>query len=205
MEKDPWDIYKTISGPSNEILFKDRKSKFYGYAVPINDREEIKAHIELLRKKHHTANHICYAWQLGVENVHFRVNDDGEPSNSAGMPIYGQIKAFGLTNIFVAVIRVFGGTKLGVGGLVQAYKTAAKMALEDSTIVEKVIVQRFLLSFEYALMEKVMRIIKQHKLTISSPELGIKCSYIISVRKKKIDEIISIFSALHQLKIQKLD
>jgi len=141
------DAYKTISSASQEQLFKNRKSKFYSFAFPIRNEAEVKPIIDELRKKYPSANHVCYAWQLGVVNVKYRVNDDGEPNNSAGMPIYGQIKFFEVTNILVVVLRIYGGTKLGVGGLISAYRTSAQMALEASKIVEKTLKQEFLLSF----------------------------------------------------------
>jgi uncharacterized YigZ family protein len=133
------DTYKTIEKPSEEILFKEKKSKFYGYAFPIATEDEVKPILEALKKKHHTANHVCYAWQLGVKNQSYRANDDGEPNNSAGMPIYGQILSFEVTDVLVAVTRIFGGTKLGIGGLISAYKTGAQMALENAKIIEKTI------------------------------------------------------------------
>ena len=114
------DVYKTIATPSEETLFKDRNSKFFGYAFPVHSETDVKEALESLKKQHHSARHFCYAWQLGVETIRFRANDDGEPSNSAGMPIYGQIQSFGVTNILVVSVRYFGGTKLGVGGLINA-------------------------------------------------------------------------------------
>ena len=111
------DTYKTITKASEEVLFKDKNSKFFGYAFPVTSEEEIKEHLEELKKKHHAARHWCYAWQLGKE-FHYRANDDGEPSNSAGMPIYGQIQSFDVTNVLIVVVRYFGGVKLGVGGLI---------------------------------------------------------------------------------------
>ena len=131
------DTYKTIEFPSEEILFKEKGSKFFGYAFPVTTEEAIKEHLEILKKQHHTARHWCYAWQLGKSYELYRANDDGEPSNSAGMPIYGQLQSFELTNILLVVVRYFGGTKLGVGGLIQAYKTTAQWALEASEIIEK--------------------------------------------------------------------
>lgn len=131
------DTYKTLHRPSEGILYKDRKSKFYAQVFPIRSEDDVKPIVEELRKKYHTANHVCYAWQLGTENPIYRANDDGEPNNSAGMPIYGQIQSFDVTNVLITVTRIFGGTKLGVGGLIQAYKTAAQMALENSKIVKK--------------------------------------------------------------------
>ena len=114
------DTFKTIASPSSEILFKEKNSKFFGCAFPVTSEEEIKSHLENLRKQHSGAGHFCYAFQLGTETIQFRANDDGEPSNSAGMPIYGQIQSFGVTNILVVVVRYFGGVKLGVGGLISA-------------------------------------------------------------------------------------
>ena len=170
------DTYKTIAAPlKEEILFKEKKSKFFGYCFPLKNEEEVKPIIDRLRKKHHTANHVCYAWQLGTGTIRYRVNDDGEPNNSAGMPIYGQIQSFGVTNILIAVVRIFGGTKLGVGGLISAYKTTAKMTLEVSPIFEKIMQQHFVLSFDYVVMDKVMRTIKQHQITIVSQQLDLKC------------------------------
>ena len=151
------DIYKTIEEPSEETLFKDRNSKFFGYAFPIKSEDDIKASLEILKKKHHSARHFCYAWQLGTETIRFRANDDGEPSNSAGMPIYGQIQSFELTNILIVSVRYFGGTKLGVGGLINAYRSSARLALESSIIEEKTIDVFYQLNFQYDLMSKVMR------------------------------------------------
>lgn len=199
------DTYKTIAAPSEETLLKERKSKFYGYAFPIKDAKEVKPIIEELRKLHHTANHVCYAWQLGASGEQYRANDDGEPNNSAGMPIYGQIQAFEVTNVLVAVARIFGGTKLGVGGLISAYRTAAQMALEASNIVEKTLKQGYRLSFDYSEMDKVMRTIKQHQLEITSQKMEMDCVLDISVRKKDAQMTEDVFSAMYPVKIKKLD
>ena len=187
------DEYKTIASPSEEIMFKEKKSKFYGYAFPISSEEEIKPFIETLRKKHHTANHVCYAWQIGVDPIKYRSNDDGEPNNSAGAPIYGQIQAFGVTNILVAVPRIFGGTKLGVGGLIQAYKTAAQLALENSKIITKTLRFNFTIEFLYPEMNKVMRIIKKEKIKIESQSMTATCIYNLSVRKGEAEKIRALF------------
>ena len=199
------DTYKTLRTPSEEVLFKEKKSKFYGYAYPILNEEEGKPLIEELRKHHHTANHVCYAWPLGVEDIKYRSNDDGEPTNSAGIPIYGRIQAFGMTNVLVAVARIFGGTKLGVGGLMSAYKTTAQMALENGDIIEKTLQQKFLLSFDYPELDKVMRTIKQYQLEVVSQKMGMDCNLIISVRKQEADRIGELFSLMHPLKVKKLD
>jgi len=201
--KKPTDTFKTLAKPSEETLFKEKKSKFIGYAFPIQSETEVKPLIEELKKKHHTANHVCYAWQLGVEQKSYRANDDGEPNNSAGMPIYGQIQAFDITNTLVAVVRIFGGTKLGVGGLISAYRTGAKMALEASTIVERVQKDMFKLSFEYTDMDVVMRIIKQHQLEIQSQDLKEKCSMVILVRKSEVEKIQNLFESKHTIKMKR--
>ena len=120
-------------------IFKDRNSKFLGFAFPVNNEEQVKQHLEDLKKEHYAARHWCYAYQIGIENIHYRANDDGEPNNSAGMPIYGQIQSFEVTNILIIVVRYYGGVKLGVGGLINAYRTGAQLALEASKIIEKTI------------------------------------------------------------------
>jgi len=199
------DIYKTITKPSKETLFKDKNSKFYGYAFPVNTEEAIKSSLEFLRKKHYSARHFCYAWQLGVESLRYRANDDGEPSNSAGMPIYGQIQSFELTNILVVSVRYFGGTKLGVGGLINAYRSSAKLALESSIIEEKTIDIYFQLNFEYDLMSKVLRIIKENSININDQKLELNCELIISVRKSNSNKIFKIFDSLYKVEIKSLE
>ncbi|MEQ9580912.1 MAG: YigZ family protein [Arenibacter sp.] len=199
------DVYKTLKAPSEEILFKERKSKFFGYAYQILQEDEVKPIIEELRKQHHTANHVCYAWQLGVEDINYRANDDGEPNNSAGMPIYGQIQSFGVTNVLVAVARIFGGTKLGVGGLISAYRTAAQMALDSAEIIEKTLQKRYLLCFEYSEMDKVMRTLKQHQMEIVSQKMEMDCKIEISVRQNDALFTENIFTAMYPVKIKKLD
>ncbi len=199
------DLYQTIESPSKETLFKDRNSKFYGYAFPISSENDIKASLDLLKKKHPTARHFCYAWQLGVDSFSFRVNDDGEPRNSAGIPIYGQIQSFGLTNVLVVSVRYFGGVKLGVGGLINAYKNSAKFALESSIVIQKTIDVYFELFFEYELLSKVMKIIKENNLNIQSKKFEMDCKLIIEVRKSNAQKILNIFSDLYKVKIQTLE
>ena len=198
------DTYKTLTKPSEETLFKDRNSKFFGYAYPVLSEEDIKNRLEELRKIHHTARHHCYAWQLGAENVRFRANDDGEPSNSAGQPIYGQIQAFDVTNVLIVSVRYFGGTKLGVGGLINAYRTSAQLALEASEIVEKTIDVLYKLKFGYDMMNKVQRIIKERNLHIVDQKLEMDCEYTISVRKKDAQQIFDIFEALFKVEVKQL-
>ncbi|OAB78514.1 IMPACT family protein [Cochleicola gelatinilyticus] len=202
MEKER-DTYKTIVKPSSEVLFKDRGSKFFGYAFPATNEDEIKEHLEALKKTHHTARHFCYAWQLGKSYDSYRANDDGEPSNSAGMPIYGQLQSFDVTNILVVVVRYFGGTKLGVGGLIQAYKATAQIALESSKIVQRTIDEELILKFEYPEMNTVMRIIKDESLNITSQTMELNCEIILSVRKKDADRIFKIFNTTYKVNVKR--
>jgi len=186
------DSYKTLSTPSEGILYKDRKSKFYGYAFPITKVNEVKPILVALRKKHHTANHVCYAWTLGIAQMQYRVNDDGEPNNSAGMPIYGQILAFDLTNVLVAVPRIFGGTKLGVGGLIQAFRTTAKLALQAAQIELRYEMNDIKVDFGYQDLDRIMRIIKQYDLTIRSQKMETQCQFILAARKRVVAEVLRI-------------
>lgn len=197
------DTYKTITKASPEVLFKDRNSKFFGYAFPIRKEDEIAEHLEALKSRHHKARHWCYAWQLGkeVEQQRYRANDDGEPSNSAGMPIYGQIQSFEVTNILIVVVRYFGGTKLGVGGLINAYKTAAQLALEASDIIQRTIDEIFILKFDYPEMNKVMQVIKQNNLNVIDQKMELDCKIFISVRKKDAEDIYSKFDNTYKVEI----
>ena len=198
------DTYKTIDVPSEETLFKDRNSKFFGYAFPVFNEGDVKEAIDGLKKKHHSARHFCYAWQFGTETIRFRANDDGEPSNSAGMPIYGQIQAFDVTNVLIVSVRYFGGTKLGVGGLINAYRNSAQLALEASEIIEKTIDIRYTLSFGYDMMNKVQRIVKEKNLNIVGQKLEMDCEYTISVRKKDAQMIFDIFDNLFKVEIKEV-
>jgi|TARA_R110000823_G_scaffold195162_1_gene326474 uncharacterized YigZ family protein len=199
------DTYKTILKTSEEVLFKEKGSKFFGYAFPVTSEEEVKIHLDNLKKQHHSARHWCYAWQLGKSYEHYRANDDGEPSNSAGMPIYGQLQSFDLTNTLVVVVRYFGGTKLGVGGLIQAYKTAAQMALETCKIVERTIDETFLLKFEYPEMNTVMRIIKEEDITLKNQTMELNCEFEIAVRKKDAERVFELFENTYKVAIKRLE
>ena len=201
MEFSENDTYKTISSASEEVLYKEKNSKFFGYAFPVSNEEEIKEHLDRLRKEHFSARHWCYAYQIGTEKIQYRANDDGEPNNSAGMPIYGQIQSFEVTNVLVVVVRYFGGVKLGVGGLISAYKTAAQMALENSEIVEQTINKFFTISFEYVHLNKVMRIIKEKNLQIVSQKMEMDCEIQISIRKKNVQNLLGTFENLYEIKL----
>ena len=197
------DSYKTIDIASEETLFKEKGSKFFGYAFPVLSEDDVKDCLEVLKKKHHSARHFCYAYQIGVEHTQYRANDDGEPNNSAGLPIYGQIQSFEVTNTLIVSVRYFGGTKLGVGGLISAYKKSAQLALTASEIIEKTINVQFKLTFNYDLMNPVMRIIKEKQIEIVHQKLEMDCTYIISVRKSEANRIFQIFEALHKVLITK--
>ena len=196
------DTYQTIASPSEEILFKEKGSKFFGYAYPITSEAEVKPILEVLRKKHPTACHYCYAYQIGTEKTNYRANDDGEPSNSAGMPIYGQIQSFSVTNILIVIVRIFGGTKLGVGGLITAYKTAAQLTLEKCLIIEKTIDIHYLISFDYKNMNKVMRVIKEKNLEIVNQKMEMSCEIEIKTRKKNAGQVADIFNSLFEIEIK---
>jgi len=201
------DTYKTITAPSEETLFKEKNSKFFGYAFPIENEGDVKLHLETIKKQHHSARHWCYAYQIGRKEPHiqFRANDDGEPNNSAGMPIYGQIQSFDVTNILIIVVRYFGGVKLGVGGLISAYKTSAQLALENSNIITKTINVKYLITFDYKNMNKVMRVIKEKHLKIINQKLELDCNITISVRLKNSTKIFDIFDAIYEIKIKELE
>lgn len=202
MEKD---TYKTISEPSTEVLYKEKNSKFFGYAFPVTTEEQVKEIIERIRKEHHTARHWCYAFQIGTSTLYHRANDDGEPSNTAGAPIYGQIQSFDLTNILIVVVRYFGGVKLGVGGLIVAYRETAKMALEEADIIEKTVNINYLIKFDYKNMNRVMRVIKEKNIEIVNQKLELDCEIEITVRKKNAETIFDIFDTMYEIQIKEKD
>lgn len=196
------DQYKTLAKPSIEVLLKDKGSKFFGYAYPVLNETQIEEALCQLKQKHNKARHFCYAWQLGKNYEYFKANDDGEPGNSAGMPIYGQLQSFEITNCLVVVVRYFGGTKLGVGGLISAYKATAKMALEASKIITKTIDKKIKVTCSYDLMNEVMRLVKIHNLNIDEQDLKINCKFIISIRQKDFENIKSQFEKVYGLEIK---
>ena len=198
------DTYKTIEISVENILYKEKNSKFFGFAFPVTSEIEVKTYLENLKAEHFSARHWCYAYQIGTENIKFRANDDGEPSNSAGMPIYGQIQSFDITNVLVVVVRYFGGVKLGVGGLISAYKTTAQLTLEEANIIEKTIDKKFKITFDYKNMNKVMRIIKEKNIQIVHQKMELNCEIEIATRKKNAEEILAIFTALFEIEIEEL-
>ena len=201
------DQYQTIEKPTEEVLYKDKGSKFFGYAFPIDSEDQAKEHLEGIKKLHSSARHHCYAWLLGYQKdkILYRINDDGEPSNTAGAPIHGQILSFGLTDVFIVVVRYFGGVKLGVGGLINAYRTTAQLALEQATIIEKTIDVHFKLLFEYKHMNEVMRIIKEKNLNILDQKMHLSCEIIIGIRQSKAEDIMAAFAPLYEVKLKRFE
>jgi len=197
------DTYKTLAAPGEETLFKEKGSKFFGYAYPVANEEEVKSLLIDIRKQHPQARHWCYAFQVGTApNIYYRANDDGEPSNTAGAPIYGQIQSFGVTNVLVISVRYFGGVKLGVGGLISAYRLSAQMALEASEIIERTIDIEYTLKFGYADMNRVMRIIKEKNLNIVSQKMEMDCEIVIATRKKNAPMVLEAFESLYTISIK---
>mgnify|MGYP000162404698 FL=1 len=198
------DTYKTIASSVQEVIFKEKSSKFLGYAFPVTSEEEIKAHLEEVKKAHFSARHWCYAWQLGYgTNQRYRANDDGEPNNTAGIPIYGQIQSFELTNILVIVVRYFGGIKLGVGGLVQAYKTTAQLTLQEAETEEKLITEELRIRFDYPLMNKVMRVVKEQNLNITQQLLTEDCELHLAIRQSDYQRMQELFENIYGVLIVK--
>lgn len=196
------DTYNIISDNDYESLFKEKGSKFIAYAYHVENEDEVKERIDELKKSHYAARHHCYAYRLGKEDIRFRANDDGEPSNSAGNPILGQIVAKDLTNTLVVVVRYFGGVKLGVGGLIQAYKTAAKEILDMCEIHTKTVNKEIIISFEYAELNNVMRFIKERKLNILNQEMELMCKITLSVRKKDANFVYEDLLKMHKIKTE---
>lgn len=191
--------YRVIDSDVTDVIFKEKSSKFIGFATYVEDENQIKNRIEQIKKLHFSARHWCYAWQLGLEDKRYRVNDDGEPNGTAGLPIYGQIQSFGLTNILIVVVRYFGGIKLGVGGLVQAYKTTAKLTLDMCCVLEKSITYRYMVVCSYQNLNKVMRIVKEKKIEIHSEHMDAQCTIVLDVEKDKVSDVESAFSSLFDI------
>lgn len=182
------DAFLTVSGKRSG-LYKDRGSKFIYFSFPVENEEEIKAELANLRKIYFDASHHCYAWVLGPKGTQSRANDDGEPNHAAGDPILGQIRSHQLTNVLIVVVRYFGGTKLGVSGLIQAYKTSAAMALEESEIIEKKVMEGLVIQFGYPQMNSVMKIVKAENLEIKNQELGLNCLIKLEMRKGILNSV----------------
>lgn len=197
--------FQTISDPVEEITFKEKGSKFIGFAYPVDDEEEVKEKLTELWQKYPDATHICYAYRLGINGENYRANDDGEPSGSAGLPIYNQILSKEITNVLVASVRFYGGTKLGVAGLVKAYKLSAQMVLEEAKIVEKHLTQKIHFEFSYEDQGSVMRNIDKFNAEVLKTEFTDKCAVQVKIKKENLDNFLSSFEPLYQVKIEVLE
>lgn len=194
------DTYRTIHQIS-EGIYKEKGSKFIARAYHVSSEEEVKACLEQLRKEFYDARHHCYAYQLGFDKSAYRINDDGEPSGTAGRPIFGQIQSFDLTNILIVVIRYFGGTKLGISGLINAYRTSAKEAIENNTIQSRTIDEIYKIQFQYPSMNQVMKIMKDHKIEQMDQHFEMECELKFIIRKGKANFIYDKLSKITNLKI----
>ena len=192
------DVYKTIKTTS-EGIYKEKGSKFMAFAIPVTTEAEIKNHVEKIKKEYYDARHHCYAYILGHDKAAYRINDDGEPSGTAGRPIHGQLLSKDLTNILVVVVRYFGGIKLGVSGLINAYKAAAKEALDNAEVVEKTVNEIYRIEFEYPLMNDVMRLLKDEGLEQFNQRFEMNCSLDFSVRKSRSVRITDAFMKIRGL------
>jgi uncharacterized YigZ family protein len=197
------DTYKTIDSIS-EGVYKEKGSKFIAEAIPVKDEDEVKIRLAELRKKYHDARHHCYAYRIGFEKDIFRTNDDGEPSGTAGKPIYGQLLSKDVTFVLVVVVRYFGGTKLGVSGLINAYRTATREALEIADIKTKVIQDVYEINYPYEVMNDVMKIMKDAQLKQLSQTFELNCRIEFCVRKKDSTNLYEQFSKINKLSIKYL-
>lgn len=193
-----FDAYQSIGAPS-QGLFKDNGSRFIAFAFPVETEDEVKEHVSALKKEYHDARHHCYAYRLGYKGDVWRAADDGEPSGSAGRPILGQIDSLGLSDILVVVVRYFGGIKLGIPGLIRAYKTSTADALQQASVVPKVAGKTWAVEFEYLSMNDVMKVLKEMDLTPGAQNFGENCSLTVRVRlseeenfKKKLDSFAEL-------------
>lgn len=197
----PLTTYNTILKPVAQVLYKDKGSKFIGYLYPVTSEEEVKECLVLIKKQYHDARHWCYAYRLGYDGLTYRVNDDGEPGNTAGQPIYGQLLAFDVTNVLLIVVRYFGGVKLGVGGLIKAYRTCAEETLSEADIEEKTIKESFTIISTYEHVDKVMRLIKVHSLEVENQEMYLDCKFVLLSPIAIFNEVIQSFLELRCVEV----
>lgn len=198
------DTYSSIEEEA-EGFYKEKGSKFIAHAFPITSEEEIKERLDELRKKYYDARHHCYAWIVGRDQDRYRANDDGEPNHSAGDPILGQIRSYSLSDVLIVVVRYFGGTKLGVGGLITAYKTAAADALEAATIITKTVMDTFEVHFTYPDMNEVMRAVKDFDAEVVSQDFGMDCQMTLRVREARSGAFREQFSLTESIKIKLIE
>jgi uncharacterized YigZ family protein len=198
------DTYKTIE-ESSEGLYKDKGSRFISYVFYVADEDQVKEIVQKIKKEHFSARHHCFAYRLGYSGEKYRVNDDGEPSGTAGRPIYGQLLSHDLTNVLIVVVRYFGGTLLGVSGLINAYKSAAASAIESAQIITKIIEVKYELVFDYPIKNNVIRIIKDEQLDICFSAYEMNCLLHIMVRQNKVKGVFKRFELINGLKIEKIE
>ncbi len=198
------DTYKTLAAPA-EGLYKEKGSKFLAFAYPVQSEEAVKVLVEAKRKEYFDARHHCYAYILGAIKTVYRINDDGEPSGTAGKPIHGQLLSFDLTDTLVIVVRYFGGIKLGVSGLINAYRAATRNALEQASIVEKTVDSRYRVFFRYEQMNDVMRLLKQFELTPLNQQYDLQCSLDFAVRQSLVSRVEEAFVNLRTVQIASLE
>ena len=194
------DSYLTLSSPS-EGIYTEKRSKFLAFAFPVSTVEEVKELVEAHQKKYYDARHVCYAYMLGHERLTFRANDNGEPSGTAGKPILGQINSNELTDILIIVVRYFGGVKLGTSGLIQAYKAAAAEAIAAAAIIEKTVDEQLTITFEYTLMNQVMRIVKEEGPAILSQSFDNDCQMTLSIRASLMPRLHDRLSKIEGLRL----
>ena len=194
------DTFTTIAGETGAV-FTEKRSKFIAAALPVRTVEEVKAHLEIFQKKYYDARHVCYAYMLGAERKDFRANDNGEPSGRAGKPILGQINSRGLTDVLVVVVRYFGGIKLGTGGLIVAYRTAAAMALDEAETVEKTVDETVTVAFEYPFMNDVMRIVKEESPEIVEQSYDTDCLMTLRIRRSAMPRLKTRLSKVETLRV----
>ncbi len=197
------DKYKTIAQTS-EGLYKEKGSKFLSFVFPVTSEDQIKEIQQELRKKYYDARHHVFAWRLGLNEDNYRSSDDGEPSNSSGPPVLGQIRSYELSDILIVVIRYFGGTKLGIPGLIHAYKTAAVEALKSNKIIDKIITHTYKISFAYEDMNIVMRKLKEENIEQHNQKFDLKCSLDINIRLSDCEKIKNIFNKIPNIKIEQI-
>ncbi|QEC67507.1 YigZ family protein [Panacibacter ginsenosidivorans] len=197
------EFYNTV-GQQSVAEFKDRGSRFLAYAFPIKDVEEFKNHLQQLKKEHPKAVHHCFAYRIGLDGNNFRVSDDGEPSGTAGKPILGQIDSKELTNTLVVVVRYFGGTLLGVPGLINAYKNATSMALQLTTIIAKAVEVNYMLQYDYTQMNDVMILVKKYNCSILAQETQLFCILKVGVPLSRLEEFLYKIRDLRNIEVQKI-
>lgn len=196
------DTYKTLK-ENSEGLFKDKGSKFFAYGYPISKEGQVKVIVQKLKKEHHSARHHCYAYKIGINNVQFRANDDGEPSGTAGKPILGQIESSGLTNLLIVVVRYFGGILLGTSGLINAYRNAAAECIANSKIDTCLIENELTVSFTYEQLNTAMRVVKEENIRIVDQDFQESCEMKIAVKQSQFDSVYKKFESIYGIEVEK--